>query len=153
MQLHEIKSDTRYPSAKRVGRGGKRGTYSGRGIKGQKARSGHRIRPQLRDILNKIPMIRGKKFNVFRAQPVSINVGILEVIVSDDTIVTPEFLLEKGLITKSGGKMPRVKILGYGDLAKRITIEGCDVSKGAKDKIEKAGGSVHDKDALVANHK
>ena len=53
MLLRDLKPKTSKKSKKRIGRGGKRGTYSGRGIKGQKARAGHRIRPEIRDILKK----------------------------------------------------------------------------------------------------
>jgi len=60
MQFHNIFSDHSYKSKKRVGRGGKKGTYSGRGMKGQKARAGHRIRPAIRDFMMKVPKLRGK---------------------------------------------------------------------------------------------
>jgi large subunit ribosomal protein L15 len=61
MQLHEIKG-LKNKEKKRVGRGGKRGTYCGRGIKGQKARAGAKIRPALRDFIKKIPKLRGYRF-------------------------------------------------------------------------------------------
>ncbi|MBI3335133.1 MAG: hypothetical protein HY001_01370 [Candidatus Portnoybacteria bacterium] len=60
MQLHQISPLHKPKRAKRIGRGGKRGTYSGRGVKGQKARAGGRIRPQLRDFMMKVPKLRGK---------------------------------------------------------------------------------------------
>lgn len=60
MQLHEISPTHRNTAKRRVGRGGKKGTYSGRGIKGQKARAGHKIRPALRDFVLKLPKLRGK---------------------------------------------------------------------------------------------
>ena len=142
MHLGTLQSETGEKTKKRIGRGGKRGTYSGRGIKGQKARAGHRIRPQMRDILKKIPKKRGYKFRVFRIQPTNVNVGILEANASVGDTITPTYLLEKELIELLGGTMPKVKILGYGTLTKKITIEGCEVSKGAKEKIEKAGGSI-----------
>ncbi len=62
MQLHQIQTGTRKKEKKRVGRGGKRGTYCGRGIKGQRARAGAKIRPALRDLIKKIPKIRGYRF-------------------------------------------------------------------------------------------
>lgn len=62
MQLHEIKKPENIKDKKRIGRGGKRGTYCGRGIKGQKARAGAKIRPALRDLIKKIPKIRGYRF-------------------------------------------------------------------------------------------
>lgn len=62
MQLHQIKPSHKSKSEKRIGRGGKRGTYSGRGIKGQKARAGAKKRPALRDFVKKIPKKRGYRF-------------------------------------------------------------------------------------------
>ena len=51
MQLHTLKRKTKNKTKKRVGRGGKRGTYSGKGLKGQKSRAGKKIRPEIRDII------------------------------------------------------------------------------------------------------
>lgn len=62
MQLHEIQKPEGKKEKKRVGRGGKKGTYCGRGIKGQRARAGAKIRPALRDLIKKIPKIRGYRF-------------------------------------------------------------------------------------------
>ena len=59
MQLHQLKPDHSRVTEKRIGRGGKRGTYSGRGTKGQHARSGHRIRPAERDFIQRLPKLRG----------------------------------------------------------------------------------------------
>lgn len=59
MQLHQLKPDHSGMSKKRVGRGGKRGTFSGKGTKGQHARAGHRIRPAERDFIQRLPKLRG----------------------------------------------------------------------------------------------
>ncbi len=59
MQLHQLKPTHPLSSSKRVGRGGKRGTFSGRGTKGQHARAGHRIRPAERDFIQRLPKLRG----------------------------------------------------------------------------------------------
>lgn len=61
MQLHQIQPTHQNKSKKRVGRGGKRGTYSGRGMKGQKSRAGHKIRPAIRDLMQRTPKLRGVK--------------------------------------------------------------------------------------------
>lgn len=61
MQLHELQPLHPAKNEKRIGRGGKRGTTSGRGTKGQKARSGHRIRPAERDLIQQLPKLRGFK--------------------------------------------------------------------------------------------
>lgn len=60
MQLHELQAIHENKEAQRIGRGGKRGTTSGRGQKGQKSRSGHRIRPAVRDMIQRLPKLRGK---------------------------------------------------------------------------------------------
>lgn len=61
MQLHEVVPIHKNKSKKRIGRGGKRGTYSGRGMKGQKSRAGHKIRPAIRDLIQRTPKLRGAK--------------------------------------------------------------------------------------------
>lgn len=62
MQLHQIQSSHKRKTKKRIGRGGKRGTYCGRGMKGQKARAGAKMKPAIRDLIKKIPKLRGYKF-------------------------------------------------------------------------------------------
>ncbi|MCL4405157.1 MAG: hypothetical protein M1361_00055 [Patescibacteria group bacterium] len=59
MQLHDLKPRHARFLKKRVGRGGKRGTFSGRGTKGQRARAGHKIRPAERDFIQRLPKLRG----------------------------------------------------------------------------------------------
>ena len=61
MQLHELQPDTPNKNRKRIGRGGKRGTTSGRGQKGQTSRAGHRIRPAERDLIQRLPKLKGVK--------------------------------------------------------------------------------------------
>lgn len=61
MQLHEISPLHKSKDEKRIGRGGKRGTFSGRGTKGQRARAGHRIRPAERDLIQHLPKLRGTR--------------------------------------------------------------------------------------------
>ena len=143
-------------TARRVGRGGKRGTYSGRGMKGQKSRAGHRIRPAIRDYILKIPKLRGmtRKSNVSKfgssqkskAPIFAINISNIEKSFLDNSSITPMSLVAKSIVKKHKGKMPKVKILADGELTKKFTIKGIDCSKSAKDKIEKVGGSVIDID-------
>ncbi len=57
MQLHQLQPSHKNRSKKRIGRGGKRGTYSGRGMKGQKARAGRKIRPAIRDLIQSLPKL------------------------------------------------------------------------------------------------
>ena len=142
MQLHEIKPKSKKQAKKRIGRGGKRGTYSGRGIKGQKARAGHRIRPELRDIIKKIPKLRGYRMKTSPKNVVCLNLGALNKNFEDGAKITPQILEKKGLLKRSGKTLPKVKILGEGELQKKFSFSGCVFSKSAKEKIEKVGGVV-----------
>jgi len=128
MQLHELKPRHKSKKIKRIGRGGKRGTYSGRGIKGQKSRAGHKIRPEIRDFIKKTPKQRGYRFKSIKEKPQIVNLKDLEKNYKEGEIVSPKTLLEKGLIAKFQGRMPEVKILGKGKLTKKLTVEGCKMS-------------------------
>jgi len=145
MQLHELRPKHKLKKRKRIGRGGKRGTYSGRGMKGQKARAGRKMKPAIRQFIKRYPKLRGYKFTGFRLKPAIINIGILEKKFKNNEKISPEILLEKKLIRRIKGKTPKVKILGKGKLAKAFIIEGCDISKAAKAAIKKAGGTVKTK--------
>ncbi|MEK7114691.1 MAG: 50S ribosomal protein L15 [Patescibacteria group bacterium] len=138
MQLHELKPTTKSKNKKRIGRGGKRGTYSGRGQKGQKSRAGHVIRPAERDLIQRLPKLRGYKFKSLKIKPVVLNLGDLAEKIKGD-VINMKTLLEAGLIRKSDKE---VKILGKGVIKRPIKIEGLKVSKSAKNKIESAGGEV-----------
>lgn len=147
MQLHEIKPSVKRKSAKRIGLGGKRGKTSGRGGKGQTARSGNSTRPEMRDIIKKLPKLRG--FGKNRARTVNsgkpdsfvVNVSTLETSFENGATVNPGTLKAAGVITTRKQAMA-VKILGNGELSKKLVITGCLVSASAKEKIEKAGGSI-----------
>lgn len=136
MQLHELKPKHRPKKKKRIGHGGKRGTYSGRGVKGQKSRAGRGPRPALRDIIKKIPKKRGYRFKSIKKKPQIVNLKDLEKQFKSNEKVTLETLLEKGLIGKVKGKMPKVKILGQGKLTKKVTIEECSMSKSVERAIK-----------------
>jgi len=145
MQLHDLKRKTKNKKHREVGRGGKHAKTSGRGTKGQKARSGHRMRPELRDIIKKLPKMRGRGISIFQSlSPKNkvINLDILEKTFEDGALVSPSSLMKKGLLKKYKGEVPKVKILGTGTLSKKLSFTGLDVSTGAKAKIEKGGGSV-----------
>jgi len=149
MQLHELKptSASARKSAKRIGRGGKRGKTSGKGHKGQKARAGNSSRPEMREIIKKLPKLRGhgvnraRTVNAERVRPVVVNVSVLEALEAGAT-VSPKTLVTAGIIASAKRKAPKVKILGNGNLTKKLVVEDCQVSQSAKEKIEKAGGSV-----------
>lgn len=130
---------------KTVGRGSKRGKTSGRGTKGQKARAGHKIRPEIRDRIKKLPKLRGRGKNMnkaFRIDVTVVNLSVLAKAFEKGARVTPSTLFEKGLISRTGGKIPAVKILGGGEISHALTIHDCEVSATAKTKIEAAGGTI-----------
>lgn len=138
MQLHELKSTTKNRKETRVGRGGKRGTYSGRGTKGQKARSGHRIRPAIRDLLIRIPKLRGFANKAIISKPEIVNIKNIESKVKE-TLITGELLAKYGLIKNPSVK---VKVLSNGEVKRALTLQGISVSEKTKQKIEAAGGKV-----------
>jgi large subunit ribosomal protein L15 len=142
MQLHQLKVKNKFRKPKRLGRGGKRGTYSGRGLKGQKSRAGARMRPALRDLIKKIPKLRGYRHKMLRKNVFPLNLDVLQNKFESGEKVTPKLLLDKGIIKKINGKLPEIKLLGEGSLEKKLLIEGCHVSESAKGKIEKAGGQI-----------
>lgn len=138
MQLHELKSKFKKKNKKRVGRGGKRGTTSGKGQKGQKSRAGHRIKPAQRELIQRLPKLRGTKNKPLKEKPAVINVEDLDREIEGGS-VNREILIKAGMIRKSDKK---IKILGNGEVKKSFQIEGLAVSENARKKIESAGGRV-----------
>jgi len=141
MQIHQLKPVHRLKKKKRVGRGGKRGTYSGRGMKGQKSRAGRKLVPVIRQTIKKYPKLRGYRFKGRPKSLVVVNLGSLDEKFDDSETVNPKSLLAKGLVRRIKGRTPQVKILGKGELTKKLVIEGCELSKTAKEKIEKVCGT------------
>jgi len=142
MQLHQIRPKHKRKLGKRVGRGGKRGTYSGKGIKGQRSRAGRKFRPVVRDWIKKYPKLRGYRFKSRVSGYEIINLDVLEKNFKTGETVNPQALLEKKIIRTIKGGLPRVKILGKGEISKALTVESCLISKQAKEKIEKSNGMV-----------
>ncbi len=141
MQINTIKRENPNKKARQVGRGGTRGKTSGRGMKGQTSRAGNKTRPQIRDIIKKLPKLRGYRFNSHKTKFTVVNVSDLNLF-EDGAVVKGSVLFEKNLIRKVGGVLPKVKILGTGEIKKKLSIEGCLVSDTARTKIEKAGGTI-----------
>ncbi len=144
MQFHQLKRENANKKSRTIGRGGKRGKTSGRGGKGQTARAGHKMRPEIRDFIKRIPKLRGRGKNsnisfVEKNFPLSLN--IIEKNFDEGATVSPEVLLGKKLIETRNGKVPRIKILG-GTITKKILVSGCLISASAKSAVEKAGGKV-----------
>jgi len=140
MQIHQLKVKS-VKKKQRVGRGGKKGTYSGRGMKGQKSRSGASVNPIFEGgrstLIEHLPKMRG--FKSHRPKNQVVDLAQLEKHFADGDLINPQSLLQKKLIDKM--KMP-VKILGDGEIKKKLTIEKCLVSKSAKEKIETGGGKI-----------
>lgn len=143
MQIHQLKPIHRVKKKKRVGRGGKRGTYSGRGIKGQKSRAGRKMAPIIREFIKRYSKLKGyrvkSKTRISEPRKVVLNLDVLQKNFKDSEILSPKTLLEKNLIRKIKGRIPKVKILGKGELTKKLIIKDCQLSKSAKEKIEKVG--------------
>ena len=130
---------------KRVGRGSSSGlgTTAGKGNKGQQSRSGGKVYVGFEG--GQMPLyrrvaIRGFSNYPFKKEYVCINVGQLEAKYADGETVNKESLIAKGFISKKSATL--VKILGNGDITKKLTVEVEKVSASAKAKIEKAGGTV-----------
>ena len=144
MQIHELKVKSR-KTRKRVGRGGKRGTYSGRGMKGQKSRSGGNVNPLFQggrasSLIAKLKKVRG--FKSIHAKKVVVNLDILEAKMKDGSEVNIKTLVEAKVIEKKDEKAG-IKILGDGAIKKKLTISNeILISKSAKAAVEKAGGKV-----------
>ncbi len=128
---------------KRVGRGdgSGHGSYSGRGLKGQKSRSGVKMRPGFEGgqlpLIKRLPEKRGFN-NIFRTEYVVVNVGELGKF-ADGGEVTPQGLVAAGIL-KSARKP--VKVLGEGALERRLVVKAHGFSASARSKIEAAGGQV-----------
>src|SRR3989344_3033260 len=156
MNLSELKSRTPRQHGKRVGRGGKSGTFSGGGTKGQKSRAGAYVRPGFRGGDNRIwqlfpkqrgaskkpgsnkphakhrhYQIKGDKFTVF-------NLDFFNRF-DDGQVVNPKFLAEQGWITKLE---KHVKVLANGDLKKKLDFQGFKFSRSASEKILKSGSKI-----------
>jgi len=152
MREHQVKPPrgATQKRSKRLGRGlgSGSGTYSGKGMKGQKARSGVRMRPGFEGgqnpLIKKLPHQRGFT-NRFRVEYQVVNVEALDRF-DDGTEITVELLREVGLVRH--GKNP-VKVLGNGDLKKKLTVRVHRVSGSARKKIEAAKGAAEELDAAT----
>ena len=141
LSLHTLKpSPHSKKDRKYIGRGlGSKGTYSGRGVKGQGARSGVsglKLKG-FRKIMLSTPKMRGFKAKNPKAQV--LNIGDISKLFVDGGKITPKKLFAKKLITDP---MAVIKVLGKGEISVKVMLQGCLVSESAKEKIEKAGGSV-----------
>ena len=145
MQMNQLKRKTPNQKSKRIGRGGLRGKTSGRGHKGQKQHGGHGIRAEIRDQIKKLPKLRGRGKNSNKSihpDNLAVNVSVIEANFNAGETVSPMPLKEKGIIGGAAARKASIKILGNGELTKKVNVEGCLVSASAQEKISKAGGKV-----------
>lgn len=145
MQLHTLKRKTQRKTKQQVGRGSKRGKTSGRGQKGQTSRAGRKLRPEIREVIKKIPKLRGRGKNInksFEIKPVVLNLKDFTTIESG-TVLTPQKLVDLKLVKLLKGKVPKVKILANGEITNSLTFKKFTISKAAQEKIEAAGGKVY----------
>ena len=149
MNLNQLKSHTKRKDAKRVGRGGKRGTTSGKGTKGQKSRAGAGFKQGFRGGDNRLwqlfPKLRGAtkkpgsnrphmKHRYFQLRHDKVKVFNLNFFnqFEDGKVVTPELFAKK-----------EIKVLGEGQLKKRLEFKGFTFSKSAREKILKSGSTIN----------
>src|SRR5213595_2321923 len=151
LNLSSLKPAQARKARKRVGRGlgSGKGRYSGRGIKGQKSRSGsHKMRAGFEGGQMPIYMRVGKQrgstskdampIGPFRTATAPVNVGSLDRF-DDGAEVTPESLVEQGLLKNT---KTDVKLLGNGELKRKLTVRVHAISATAREKVEAAGGTV-----------
>ncbi len=142
MQMHELHPTTKRKKRKRIGRGGKLGTHAGRGIDGQNARAGAKLQPLVRQLIKRYPKLRGYRFKTMSRPESAVNLDVLDWVFSAGELVNPGTLVARRIVRRIAGRMPMVKILGTGEIRKPLRVEQCKASAGAKEKIEKAGGTV-----------
>ncbi len=146
MQLYEIKLSPNKKSKKRIGRGGKRGTFSGRGTKGQKSRAGRRLRKAERDLILRLPKRRGFRNKIKSPKPVIVNLGQLasklKPLLEDGKKLTLDVGTLKQVKILPKKFSGRVKILGRAKLSQGFIVKGMEVSLSAKKSIEEAGGKI-----------
>ena len=152
LNLSNLKPAQKRVDRKRVGRGpgSGKGRYSGRGIKGQKSRSGsHKMRAGFEGGQMPLYMRVGKQrgatskdampIGPFRTFTQGVNVRDLDRVFTDGDTVDVEALAEKGLVKNT---RTDVKILGFGELTKKLSVTAHAFSESAREKITAAGGSV-----------
>jgi large subunit ribosomal protein L15 len=137
MKLHQLKS-IKSKRAQRIGRGGKRGHTAGRGTKGQRSRAGRKIRPAMRDLIIRLPKLRGFRNKTKSDKPVVFNLGDLSVKLKSYAKAGAPLEVDIVLLKAAGlvGKnfKGEVKILGNGEMKFPIVFKGVKLSKSAQEK-------------------
>lgn len=143
--LNDIRPRVARTDAKTIGRGGKRGKTSGRGTKGQWAHGGHGVRPEIRDMIKKLPKLRGRGIHPnksIKADSIVVNLQKLDAMFAAGDTVSAETLVAKGFTSTHQAQKFDIKVLAYGEITKKLQVTGLSVSAAAQAKIEAAGGSV-----------
>lgn len=149
MELHQLNPKHKKKSRKRIGRGGKKGTYSGKGVKGQKSRAGRKPRvgfaggdttmikrlPKKRGSVGKVKIKRGQKLARLRIKPVNLSLKDIEDNFKKGEIVSPKTLFEKGMVVKIRKRIPKIKILSKGELKKKLEFKKIGFSKEVSRKL------------------
>jgi len=129
MQAHNLTRQNLQKKKKRIARGGKRGSFSGRGIKGQKSRAGRHIRPQIRDVIKKIHKRRGygknrgKSFGYSPKKPEVVSLARIEETFEQGAHITQAELIKRGLVRSRRDRKLAVKILGGAESKKNFTFD------------------------------
>lgn len=140
VQIHQI--NFKLKKRKRIGRGGKRGNYSGRGLKGQRARAGAKIRPALRDVILKFPKLRGTGNLKRKKEIIEVNLEKINKSFQAGETVNQETLRRIIKIPKSL-KSFKIKILGKGKLEKALIFSNKFLfSKKALEEIKRSGSEI-----------
>ncbi len=145
MQINTLKLNTPRKKRKTIGRGGKKGTYSGKGNKGQKARSGAHVNPLFEGgrstLTDHLKKVRG--FKSLRPKNIVVKIADLEKKFKDGDVINKESLIKSGLVDRIEIKTGRIKILGKAGLKKKLKVEkGILLSATSKESIEKAKGEI-----------
>ena len=135
MQFHNLKRSTSNRKSKQIGRGGTRGKTSGRGMKGQNARAGKKKRPEMRDVIKKLPKLRGRGKNFLKSRiedALPVKLSVLGDKFEAGAVINYKSLLEKGVIKTKNGRIPKVKILADKKIEKTFVFEDVKMSANVK---------------------
>ncbi len=116
-------------------------------MKGQKARAGNSTRPALRDVIKKLPKLRGHGVHGNKNKSIinkyfAVNLSQLDKAFANGDTVDAKSLNKVGLVDMKRGRLPKIKILANGEISKKLSIVGLAISETAREKVEKVGGTV-----------
>jgi large subunit ribosomal protein L15 len=147
MQINTLKLSYKRKKRKTIGRGGKKGTYSGKGNKGQKARSGAHVNPLFEGGRSTLidHMKKKKGFKAVRGKVTAVDLAMLSKKMKDGGPVNAETLIKAGFVDRIEARRG-IKLVGVAEIKQKFQVEKTiQTSAGAKQSIEKAGGSVETK--------